>query len=62
MRGRVLRNSIMNEANIDVVKVRDRYDIPTIEPEKAIFNGRRLLATATTQIYDCMLDCAYLYG
>ncbi|KAL8845749.1 MAG: hypothetical protein Q9221_009107 [Calogaya cf. arnoldii] len=62
MRGQVLRNSIMNEANIDVVKVRDGYDIPTMEPEKAIFDGRRLLATATTQTYDYMLDCACSYG
>ena len=62
IRGQILRNSIMNEANIDVVKVQDGYDIPTTELEKAIFEGRRLLATATTQTYDYMLDCACLYG
>ena len=62
MRGHVLRNSVMAEAIIDVVKVRDRYDIPITEPEKTIHYGRRLIATATAQIYDYMLDCACSYG
>ncbi|KAL8917600.1 MAG: hypothetical protein Q9208_007846 [Pyrenodesmia sp. 3 TL-2023] len=62
MREQVLRDSIMDEAIIDVVKVRDGYKIPTKEPRKTIHHGRRLLAIATTQTYDYMLDCGCSYG
>ncbi|KAL8760650.1 MAG: hypothetical protein Q9184_003177 [Pyrenodesmia sp. 2 TL-2023] len=62
MRGQVLRNSVKHEAIINVAKVRDRYDIPVDEGEKAVYYGQRLLAAATAQTYDYMLDCACLYG
>ncbi|KAI4192605.1 MAG: hypothetical protein LQ346_004235 [Caloplaca aetnensis] len=62
MRGDILRNSVMNEAIIDVAKVRDKYFIPIDRDEKAVDHGQRLLAAATTQTYDYMLECGCLYG
>ncbi|KAL8904762.1 MAG: hypothetical protein Q9207_003056 [Kuettlingeria erythrocarpa] len=62
MRGDILRNSVRNEPIIDVAKVRDKYDVPIDQGKKAIDHGQRLLAAATAQTYDYMLDCACLYG